>query len=85
MITGLFVLLAQSWYVLATSAEEQEDTLRLPDLATICLGYMVRGYDKDGEYRVYNALVYITVTIFPPCIVEIMSYLCGSEVSMIVP
>lgn len=52
MITGLFFLLLQRWYELATSAEEQEDTLRLPDLATICLGYMVRGYDKDGEYRV---------------------------------
>ncbi|CBN76770.1 conserved unknown protein [Ectocarpus siliculosus] len=31
----------QGWYELATSSEEQENTLRLPDLATICLGYMV--------------------------------------------
>lgn len=32
-------LVLQEWYILATSSEEQ-DTLRLADLATICLGYM---------------------------------------------
>lgn len=34
-------MIRQEWFVLATSSEEQEDTLRLSDLATICLGYMV--------------------------------------------
>lgn len=35
------LMMMQGWYDLATSSEEQENTLRLPDLGTICLGYMV--------------------------------------------
>lgn len=35
------MVVTQGWFDLATSSEEQENTLRLPDLGTICLGYMV--------------------------------------------